>query len=183
MRLLVLALLFLSTASAYSQESSPTPTPDPFSLGGKIGLGMSQINGVTPGISLRYWLSDQTALDAFGAQVLAIDDIFDFGLGVRTNLSKPCKDVLIQGIFQTSYTCTEYVPFIFLGPNSEYDLSAGLGFEAFLPFCEWVSVEDSVLLDYSYRPSPYGTVMGVFLPGSRDATQLTPFNFSIHAYF
>jgi hypothetical protein len=179
MRILVLALIFLTTVSAYSQESAPTPNP--FSLGGKIGLGMSQIDGITPGIDVRYWLSDQTALDAFGAQVYDSGDAFDFGLAVRTNLSKPCKDVLVQGIVQGSLTYNGYFPFVF-PPNAIYDVCVGLGFEAFLPFCEWISIEDAILLDYSWRPSSYGTVTGVFLPSS-DVPQLTPFHLSVHAYF
>ncbi len=182
MRVWLIVILFFCTVSAYSQiPSLQTPSSKNISLGGKIGLGMSQISGITPGVSVRYWLSDQTALDFFGGQLLFSNDIFDFGVGIKTNLSAPSRDILIQGIVHASYTHTIYVPFFF-STNDAYDLSFGLGFEAFMPFCKWLSIEDSILFDFAWRPSPYGQVIGMFLP-SGNGLALTPLNLSIHAYF
>jgi hypothetical protein len=187
MRVWLSILFFLISLSAYSQETAtPTPastpapsaTPAKLSMGGKFGIGLSYTNGDYPGAMIRYWVSDQTALDAFTAS-FPQDDIYDFGLGLKTNLTHPTRDLMIQGLFRASYTHTAYLPF--WNPNDSYDLAAGLGFEVFMPFCDWLSVEDSVMIDFSWRPTPYGQVWGIFSPDGEAV--LNPMSLSIHAYF
>jgi hypothetical protein len=179
MRILFLIFLFFPAVTACSQTVPvATPTPGSMNLGGKIGFGIDQLDDVGPGVSARYWLSDRTALDAFGGQDYNDYKVYSFGVGLKTNLSNPAKDLFIQGVVRASYSRQIYSPFFI--PGDEYDLYLGVGFEAFLPFCEWLSVEDSVLFDFSWRPSSGGQVFGVFAPTGE---AMSPFNLSIHAYF
>ena len=165
-----------------------TPTPSKTSFEGHFGLGFSSVS-VSPAYAqsgsadsvylfdIRYWLSDGFILEALvggtaGTQLGSdannnpYDDpywAYSYGLGVKSNLSEPVPGLLIQTITrllylqnssQKSSNTTVY--------QDQYDylsLSAGLGFEYFMPFAKNLSVETSVTLEFdenweSYTATP-----------------------------
>jgi|GEM_PF-1943169 len=152
-------------APALSPTASPTPF-DPGHLKGAQGIGVS---GTL--LTYRYWTGDSTALDLFLGGSFALNSGLDFsgnnttapnwnytlGVGLKQNFKEPFKGVFIQSIEhltfnqtynETIYTTTSYG--VNYGSEDYYNQSQsvnlylGLGFEAFVPFWENLSIEGSV---------------------------------------
>jgi hypothetical protein len=85
---------------------------------------------------LRYWLTDQTALDLLGS---VENDSGSGALGLTQNLAHPSRDLFIQGLARVTVERLVYNDSYFPDYTS-LSFTLGIGFEAFMPFCESLSL-------------------------------------------
>jgi len=157
-------------------------------------------------LSLRWWATDRLGVDllaggsyssqqaggsSLSTQVASSPGTSTYAgaLALRYNLSEPSRDLLVQLLFKGSGAQAQAQPAGASGASGKPgDLSGflGVGFEAFIPGWEWLSVEGSAgVTGYSqYTPQSAGsaasqTTSGLGLAGNGTS----PFNFSVHVYF
>jgi hypothetical protein len=119
-----------------------TPTATPFTLGGKFGFGADQMDGDGFSPSIRYWLNDQTALEVLGSNYM---DSWGCALGVLQNIAHPTRDVYIHLL--SRYTFNQYSNPNVSSLTNYSSITLGIGFEAFMPFCENLSLDGWVGLE------------------------------------
>lgn len=152
------------------------------------GLGASGGSVAQPNaLSLRWWASDRLAVDLAGtlsaqgvsgsAATQGSLDSWGGAAGLRYNVSEPSKDLLVQVVMKGAYAKS--------APDSPAELATqagfvGLGFEAFIPGWDWVSVEGTAGADYLKQDAPAAaghSAVGVGAGG------YAPLNLSVHVYF
>jgi hypothetical protein len=132
---LLFLLLFAFPASTFAASKTVSPKPA-MTLGDKLGVGADQLDYFGTSPSLRYWLTDQTALDVIGN-----NEGYSGGaaVGLTLNIAHPSRDFYIQALGRVS--CVFVHNDYYYYPNTNfYSLTGGIGFEAFLPFCESLSL-------------------------------------------
>jgi hypothetical protein len=179
-------------------------------------------------VSARYWVTDRLAVDGMlsvliasqsndvaieteGGSVDGNGQSWGFGVGVRYNLTEPSRNLMAQLVGKASFADSR--AHLSLSENSdnstgtystdvEQDTTAmflGVGFEAFVPGWNWLSLEGSLGLsvsNISVQPinisasSGKNTTMtlnGVFNQNtstcSLGGSGFSPINVSIHYYF
>ncbi len=121
-------------------------------------------------LDATYWLSDKSGLDFLGTFTAGSSPSYDLsgnpsdypnkiwglGLGFRRNLGSPIRNLRLQGLFRATYAqyTTSSVDWLYVYTPTAYQvqsqfnetflLSAGLGFEYFLPFCDSLSVQSNL---------------------------------------
>jgi hypothetical protein len=173
--------------------------------------GASAGTGLVPGLTapnalaVRYWVSEGFCWDGLVAVnmnsqpsggagatgVPAGTDQRALGVGtvMKFNLKRPTRWLLAQAIGRASLASLQQVSNSGGGggqTTSTFGLGAGLGFEAFLPFWEALSVEGNIMADFSssqtkVESSTQGAQSGSSL--SIDSGGFTPLNVGIHFYF
>src|SRR6476620_1401176 len=95
-QILSLLLLLLFAFPVSTLAASKTVSPEPaMTLGDKLGFGADQLDYFGTSPSLRYWLSDQTALDVIGANWGYSGGA---AVGLTLNIAHPSRDFYIQAI-------------------------------------------------------------------------------------
>jgi hypothetical protein len=160
-----------SSVAAQEPSPTPASTPAVFSPEhpkGYLGVGIGTTPLGATALALRYWMEDNTALDVMvsgsdspgagydfsGNQITTSNWAYGLSLGLKQNLKEPIRDVFVQGIARLSYaqnfvqsTSTTSENSITYGytnlntQNQEVSLFLGIGFEAFVPFWEDISIE------------------------------------------
>lgn len=153
---------------------TPTASAKSFSpdhLKGTTGFGITSFNYTGSALAYRYWTSDSTALDIYLGGNYSQTNSYDFsgnstvvpnwnyGLGaaLKQNWNEPVKNVFIQSlerltysqnynqsISTTSNSGTLYGYEYYYNQNQALGLYLGLGFEAFIPFWENLSIEGTI---------------------------------------
>ena len=153
------------------------------------------------GLDAIYWLSDNSGLDIL-ATVSEADNpgpdnngnatdyptfIYGYGLGLRQNLSSPMKGLKIQGLLRFTYSnySNQQDLNIHTNPNLSFEKAVlnsetftgllGLGFEYFLPFCEFISVQSYVSLTESFNDNSSSVT---YNPAMATYGYVVPFNYS-----
>lgn len=148
----------------------------PFALGGKVCIGADQLDGCGFSPSVRCWLNDNTAFEALAGYY----DSGAIGLGLIQNIAHPQRDVYVHLLGRATFANFQNppqtnVPLVL----TYFAFTLGIGFEAFMPFCEnlsldgWVG-EEVYFQDYDGSYANFVTMLDSF--GS-------PLNLAIHAYF
>ena len=169
-------------AASATTTPTPEPSPAKAPWAGRFGLGFSQItvNPVYPTyyqadvvnlLSVRYGLSDAVILEVLaGASVgnqfdynSSYSVVYDpywaycFGLGDKINLAEPAEGFWIQEVNRYLYLENSAQSTSPDGVDKEHyqylSLSAGIGFEYFLPFLKNLSLEtvESVEFDTNWE--------------------------------
>jgi hypothetical protein len=152
------------------------------------GLGLAGGTVAQPNaLALRWWATDRLAVDldgtmtSSGVSVSAATQgtLGDYGgaLGLRYVVSEPSKDLLVQVLMKGGYAKA--------APNTTAQTATtagfvGLGFEAFIPGWEWVSLEGSAGANYLSQDAVSGSSTSNVGVG---AGGYAPLNFSVHVYF
>ncbi len=188
--------------STPSVTPSPTVTATAFSpehLNGTSAIGLSGTS-----LTYRYWMNDSTALDIFLGGNYASNAGLDFSgnntttpnwnyslaVGLKENWKEPVKDVFIQWIerltFTESYAETIYTTNDnginygyeeYYSQSQAFNLYLGLGFEAFIPFWESLSIEGSVGLNTNLNFNQSNTFYNsVFDSNANSQTSTSSFN-------
>jgi hypothetical protein len=121
------------------------------------------------------WLSDQAALDVLATANAGSNAGFDFngnptnfpnttwgaGLQLRGNLTAPFRNLRLQGLFRATYAQFNQQEVTWTNNNitnqiqdcysETFLLSAGLGFEYFMPFCDSLSVQGNLAFTGAYN--------------------------------
>jgi hypothetical protein len=169
------------------------------------GLEFSSLLSQAPAaLSFRYWPSGKLGLDALGSLQVASTVVkvdlagntapvqaagIGLGLGARWNLAHPSDDLFLQSLVRASFFhATNHLggssPATF--DASSLTLLAGMGFEAFLPWWESLSLEASVEVvlaryttgsDLAALPSSNASSLGLAGKG------FYPVQVGIHYYF
>ena len=211
-KIIMIVLLLFVSSSVRAVETAERP----FSLQGKVGLGLDHITGASTdffsleyfgepnALSLRYWVTEKLCWEGLlalnvtsspggetNADNTGTSTNFGGGLGTsfRYNFRQPVRGVFIQWIGratlgvlgQTVNNGEEEIATL----TTNFSLFAGLGFEAFLPVWEALSVEGNVGLAVNSSQ-----VQGAGLPGGQSSSSFAitgtgylPLNLSVHYYF
>jgi len=173
---LFLIILFSSNLARAAQESASPSGTDSLPLKDKIGFGIDYFDHLGTAPSVRFWLSDQTALDILCGTTNATNT-WGIATGLKQNLLHPSKYVQIQVLERFSFVRNIRYP------SSYYSnwtvLMAGTGFEAFMPFCEALSVEGWVGLEMSN----YADSTGSWTDFQTVTDGLSVFNLGLHLTF
>jgi hypothetical protein len=173
--------------------------------------GASAGTGLVPGLTapnalaVRYWVTEGFCWDGLVAVNLSSQPSGGTGstgvpagtdqraLGVGTvmkfNLKRPTRWLLAQALGRASLASLQQVSNSSSGggqTTSTFGLGAGLGFEAFLPFWEALSVEGNILVDFSSSQTKVENSTQAAQSGSTlaiDSGGFTPLNVGIHLYF
>jgi hypothetical protein len=179
-----------------------------------VGIGVGSLPLAGSAVDFRYWVDNNLAMDLMaggnsnpqngqdfnGNSVVAPDWTYAVSLGFKENLKEPVHDVFLQLIERVSYS-QSYNDF-----ESNYQTNLqqsqivsaylGLGFEAFIPFWESLSIEGSVGLSTTetlsqttivYNPADVGntnvqTSTSLLSAGFSSGT-FSILNGSVHFYF
>jgi len=209
----------IPTAFPTPIATSPIATPVPkaaFSpehMKDYLGVGIGSLPYAGTTVDIRYWMENNLALDLMaggtsnptsgqdfnGNSIQVPDWGFGLSLGFKENLKEPVHDVFVQLIerlnYSQNYDGYEDTSEVTVSQNQNISVYLGLGFEAFIPFWESLSIEGSVGLtatdtfnEYSvfYNPNYYGT--NIQTSGNVFSTGLSSGTFSIlsgsvHFYF
>ncbi len=205
---------------------TPSPIPAPFSpehLKGRTGVGIASLTNIPTAFAYRYWMDDATALDIYLGGTYSQTNSYDFSggsiqvptwnyglsVGLKENFNRPVKDVFVQWIERLSFSETyaeqvysdvsngyTYGSQYYYNQNQVVNLFLGVGFEAFVPFWESLSIEGSVGLSSSlsfneqdtfYNPAFSSSVnthyASYVLTTGFNSNAFSIFNGAVHFYF
>jgi hypothetical protein len=169
--------------------------------------GTGQIPGfsVSNAVSLRYWINEQFCWDgllavnlssqpsggigASGVPAGTDQRAWGFGTVMKYNLKRPSRWLLAQVLGRASLASLQQLSNNGGGngqTTSTLGLGVGLGFEAFLPLWDNLSVEGSVLANFSSsqtKPEGSGQAAQSGSSLSIDSGGFNPLNVGIHLYF
>jgi hypothetical protein len=207
--------------SSASNLSSFQPKPQLRAMAHRWGFGLDSLPGTGgsgPGgslvaqpnaVALRWWATDRMAVDLLAAGSASNAGAggsngsgnvplqgYGGGLSFKYNLSEPSRDLLVQMVAKGSYAMAQPSSGTsgVAGSSQQYTTTAGflgLGFEAFVPGWDWLSLEGSAgaavtKLDLkagaASGASP-GGVQGGTTAGLGGGNGFSPLNLSIHVYF
>jgi hypothetical protein len=204
------------TGAALSPAASGSLSATAMTLTGRWGVGFDSIPGASAGtglvpgltapnaLAVRYWVAEGFCWDGLVAVNLSSQPSGGSGstgvpagtdqraLGVGTvmkfNLKRPTRWLLAQALGRASLASLQQVSNSGSGgqTTSTFGLGVGLGFEAFLPFWESLSVEGNILVDFSSSQTKVEGSTQAAQSGSSlaiDAGGFTPLNVGIHLYF
>ena len=192
-----------------------TPASAPLKLAGMWGVGFDSIPGASAGtglvpgltapnaLAVRYWVTESFSWDGLVAVNLnsqpsggagatgvpAGSDQKAYGVGtvMKLNLKRPTRWLLAQAIGRASLASLQQASNTSTNSQttSTFGLGAGLGFEAFMPFWEALSVEGNILVDFSSSQTKVEGAQGAQSGSSLsiDSGGFTPLNVGIHLYF
>ncbi len=171
------------------------------SLGASIIPSLSSPNA----LAVRYWVTEGFCWDGLVAVNLSSQppggngvagvpagtDERAFGVGtqMKLNLKRPTRWLLAQAIGRASLASLQQLDNSGGGggnTTTTFGLGVGLGFEAFMPFWDSLSVEGSILADFSSSQTKVSGATQAAQSGSSlsiDASGFTPLNVGIHLYF
>jgi hypothetical protein len=171
------------------------------SLGASVVPGLSSPNA----LAVRYWVTEGFCWDGLvtvnlssqppggngAAGVPAGTDERAFGVGTRMklNLKRPTRWLLAQAVGRASLASLQQLDNTGSGggnTTTTFGLGVGLGFEAFLPFWDALSVEGAILADFNSSQTKVSGSSQAAQSGSSlsiDADGFTPLNVGIHLYF
>jgi len=203
------------TAIANSPIATPVPkaTFSPEHMKGYLGIGLGSLPYAGTAVDIRYWMDNNLAVDLMaggtsnpfngqdfnGNSVQVPDWGYGLSLGFKENLEEPVHDVFVQLIERLNYSQNydeyEDTNEMTVTQNQIVSVYLGLGFEAFIPFWESLSIEGSVGLTATdtfneslavYNPNYYGTnsqtSSNVFAAGLTSGT-FSILSGSVHFYF
>jgi hypothetical protein len=179
------------------------------------GFGLDSLPGVDPAgagsslvaqpnaVDLRWWATDSLAVDLMAAGTASSAagsgpveaQGYGGGLGLKYNLSEPSRDLLVQVLAKGSYATAQPLSGTggATGPNDQLATVAlflGVGFEAFVPGWDWLSVEGSAGAGATKQDLNPGAAAGAAAGPVRSTTTVglggngfAPVNLSIHVYF
>jgi len=203
-----------------SNLSSFQPKPQLRSLAHRWGFGLDTLPGTSVAnqggsllaqpnaIALRWWATDRMAVDLLAAGSASnangngsagsgnvIPQGYGGGLAFKYNLSEPSHDLLVQMVAKGSYASAQPSSGTAgaSGSNEQFTTAAGflgIGFEAFVPGWDWLSLEGSAgaavtkldLKSAASGASPGGVQSGT-TAGLGGGNGYSPLNLSIHVYF
>ena len=177
MRKCFFIFLLLLSSPSFAQDpvavvpEKPAPVPV---LAGRFGFGIESINQIGTVPVLRYWLNEQTALEAMGGWGSCH---WGGAIGLKQNVSRPMNYLCLQLLERFTYIydyCSPYSP-----PPEWIYLTVGCGFEAFLPFCENLSVEGWVGVEMVR----YWDQIGGWTGYQTASSDLNPMNLGFHFVF
>lgn len=173
--------------------------------------GASTGTGLVPGLAapnalaVRYWVTERFSWDGLLAVNLnsqpaggggstgvpAGTDQKAFGAGtvMKLNLKRPTPWLLAQAVGRASLASLQQVSNNGAGTGqttTTFGLGVGLGFEAFLPFWDSLSVEGNILADFSSSQTKLEGPSQAAQSGSSlsiDSSGFTPLNVGLHLYF
>lgn len=173
--------------------------------------GASAGTGLVPGLAapnalaVRYWINERLCWDGLVAVNLnsqpaggagstgvpAGTDQKAFGVGtlMKFNMKRPTPWLLAQAIGRASLASLQQVSNNGAGngqTTSTFGLGVGVGFEAFLPFWDDLSIEGNVLANFSSSQTKLENSTQAAQSGSSlsiDSSGFTPLNVGLHLYF
>ena len=195
--------------------TTATPAVAAMKLGGRWGIGFDSIPGASSGtglvpgltapnaLAVRYWVTEGFSWDGLVAVNLnsqpsggagstgvpAGTDQRAIGGGtvMKFNLKRPTRWLLAQALGRASLASLQQVSNTGRGgqTTNTFGLGVGLGFEAFMPFWEALSVEGNILLNFSSSQTKVEGSAAAQSGSSLaiDSGGFTPFNVGIHLYF
>lgn len=186
----------MSAAGNFTQFRPAVPTEDLRPLRHRWAFGFDYVPGLGGGggalaqpnaLSLRWWATDRLGVDVAGtlasqavsgsAATTGTLNSYGGALGLRYVLSEPSKDLLVLAVMRGGYAQA--------APDSPAQVATtagfvGLGFEAFIPGWDWLSVEGSAGASYLAQQTAGGPSSSALAAG---AGGTSPVDLSVHVYF
>jgi hypothetical protein len=211
-----LMLLLALGCGLPAEDATPTAKAQGPRLAGRWGVGFDSIPGASTGtglvpglaapnaLAVRYWVSERFSWDGLVAVNLnsqpsngagatgvpAGSDQKAFGAGtvMKYVIKRPTPWLLGQVLGRVSLASLQQLSNTGAGgqTTSTFGVGAGLGFEAFLPFWDDLSVEGSITALFNSSQTKVEGSAQAAQSGSSlaiDAAGFTPLNVGIHLYF
>lgn len=194
---------------AEAEAEATAPAASDYGLEGKFGVGGALVpakGSAIPALSGTYWVSDDLALEALlgygsssqynggtdSAGKPVNDSVSAWGLGIagRMNLAKPSPRVWFQGVGRLSFSGGSTTHTVLgtsgTGNESTLGLFLGLGFEAYMPTWNCVTLEANTGLNYTSTSTSYsggGSSISESELALGGGTSVLPLNLALHFYF